>query len=72
MDIGKSIKKIREQRGLSQKQLADALFVSVQMVSGIECGIRQPSLNLALGMAKTLGVSVEELVGADNEKESER
>lgn len=63
MSIGENIKALREKKGLSQRDVSNELFISVQMISGIETGIKQPSLNIALALAKFFGVTVEELAG---------
>ena len=65
MSIGENIKALREKKGLSQRDISNELFISVQMISGIETGIRQPSLNIALALAKFFGVTVEELAGVN-------
>lgn len=70
MSIGENVKKLREKRGLSQRDVSNKLFISVQMLSGIETGIRQPSLNIALALAKFFGTTVEALAGLTT-KESE-
>lgn len=61
--IGENIKRLREEKGVTQREVANALFMTVQMLSGIETGIKQPSLNIALALAQYFGVSVETLAG---------
>lgn len=68
MSIGENIKSFREKRGLTQREVANDLFVSVQMISGIETGIKQPSLNIALALAKYFDTDVETLVGLKTEE----
>lgn len=63
MSIGENLKKFREERGLTQREVANDLFMTVQMLSGIETGIKQPSLNIALALAKYFHTDVETLVG---------
>ncbi|MBS7531852.1 helix-turn-helix transcriptional regulator [Hazenella sp. IB182353] len=53
----------RKQLGLSQKKLAKKLGVTVQHVSDIEWGIKSPSLELALKIARTLDNTVEFFFG---------
>lgn len=62
MSIGENLKKLREKKGATQREVANDLFMTVQMLSGIETGIKQPSLNIALALARYYGVTVEELV----------
>lgn len=55
------VKQLREGRGLTQQQLADALGVSRQTIIAIEKGKYNPSLQLALQMSGYLGKAVEEV-----------
>ncbi|ACU54835.1 transcriptional regulator of molybdate metabolism, XRE family [Acidimicrobium ferrooxidans DSM 10331] len=54
-------RRLRRVRGLSQQQVADALGISRQAVAGIESGAFEPSLPVAMALARFFGVSVEEL-----------
>jgi len=54
-------RRLRRQRGLSQAELAEAVGVSRQAIAGIEAGAFEPSLAVALRLARFFGVSVEEL-----------
>lgn len=54
-------------RQLSQDQLAEAAGITRQAVAGFEAGRFDPSLKVALRLARVLGVSVEELFGADSQ-----
>ena len=63
MSIGENIKALRLEKGLTQRQVANELFMTVQMLSGIETGIKQPSLNVALALANYYGTTVEALAG---------
>lgn len=55
------LKKLREERGLSQKEIAKKIGVSRETISAYETGRAKPSLDVALKLAKILKVSVEEL-----------
>lgn len=63
MSIGEKIKELRESKGLTQREVADDLFMTTQMFCAIETGIRQPSLNVALAIAKYFDTDVETLAG---------
>jgi putative transcriptional regulator len=52
---------LRAERGLSQAALASALGVSRQTVNSIEVGKYDPSLPLAIRIARYFGRSVEEV-----------
>jgi putative transcriptional regulator len=56
------LRKYRFEAGdLSQQQLADKVKVSRQTINAIEGGDYNPSVKLALQIAKVLGVTVEQL-----------
>src|SRR5262245_43311065 len=60
---GTRLRLARQARGLSQQQLAGVAGVTRQAVSAVESGHSDPSLRLALGLARALGMTVEELFG---------
>ncbi len=55
------VRRLREERGLSQGQLAEALQVSRQTVNAIETGRYLPSLPLAFAIARYFGRAIEEI-----------
>jgi putative transcriptional regulator len=55
------LKKVREAKGWSQGELARRLGVSRQTINAVETDKYDPSLPLALRMAKLFGVAVPEL-----------
>jgi putative transcriptional regulator len=59
------VRELRENRGLSQGQLAQELRVSRQTVNAIETGKYLPSLPLAFALARFFGRPIEE-VFSDN------
>lgn len=59
-----NIKRLREEKNLTQKQLAEQTGISYQTITKIEIGvIKEPSVYSCIKIAKLLWVSVEELVG---------
>ncbi|NYJ01541.1 DNA-binding XRE family transcriptional regulator [Nocardioides thalensis] len=50
---------LRAERGISRRELADALGVHYQTVGYLERGEYSPSLHLALRIAEYFGVAVE-------------
>jgi putative molybdopterin biosynthesis protein len=60
---GLRLRLARQARGFSQQQLAGMAEVSRQAVSAVESGISDPSLRVALALARALGLTVEELFG---------
>ncbi len=59
-----NLEAVRTARGLSQRALAEAAGITRQAVGAIEAGRMQPSVGIALALARVLGVSVEELFRA--------
>jgi putative transcriptional regulator len=59
------VRGLREQRGLSQGQLAVAMGVSRQTINSIETERYTPSLPLAIALSRFFGQSVEEVFDAD-------
>ncbi len=55
------VKQRREAAGLSQRELAEHLGVSRQTVNSIETGKYDPSLPLAIAIARFFKTSVEEV-----------
>jgi putative molybdopterin biosynthesis protein len=60
---GARLRLARHARGFSQLQLAGMAGVSRQAVSAVEAGLSDPSLRVALALARALGLTVEELFG---------
>ena len=58
---------LRLERGLSQRELARAAGVTRQAVGAIESRRSQPSVGIALALARALGSSVEDVFGARGE-----
>ena len=60
---GTRLRLARQARGLSQQQLAGVAGVTRQAVSAVESGHSDPSLRVALALARSLGMTVEQLFG---------
>jgi putative transcriptional regulator len=60
-ELQNCIKEIRQASELSQETLADSVGVTRQTIISIEKGSYQPSVGLALKLAKKLQKKVEEL-----------
>ncbi len=65
--IGKRIAALRREKGLKQDELAEKLGVSAQAVSKWENDQTCPDISLLPLLAKTLGVSVDELLSDKEE-----
>lgn len=65
MDLGNCIKKIREAKGLSQKEVASSAKIDTSNYSKIESGKTDPAFSSVLKIAKALGVEIADLFRAD-------
>jgi putative transcriptional regulator len=59
------VRRLREERGISQGQLAVELRVSRQTVNAIETGRYLPSLPLAFAIGRFFGRRIEEIFRED-------
>lgn len=57
--MGKRIKAARENKGLTQEQLAEKLDLSVQHISVIERGVKAPRLETFIKLANELDVNAD-------------
>ena len=62
--VENDVRALREEKGLTQAQLGKALGVSRQSVNSIEKGKYDPSLPLAIAIARFFGRAVEEIFHA--------
>lgn len=65
MTIGENIRRIRKERGLTLKQLGEAVGVSEAYIRAYESGRRNPKQKALEALAAALCVNVEALTGAD-------
>ncbi len=72
MKIGKEIRRLRNDRGLTQEALAAALNVTAQTVSKWECGKSIPDVQLLPEIAVFFGVSIDQLFAMSPEQQMER
>ena len=67
--IGENIKKYRQQKDMTQTQLASVFNVSEQAVSRWENGNTYPDISLLPAIADYFGISIDELMGMENYKD---
>lgn len=67
--FGNFVAELRGEKGITQRQLAEQLFVSNKAVSKWECGLSMPDVALLLPLAEALGVTVEELLRGRRQEE---
>ena len=65
--IGENIKKYRAEKKITQKELADKLFVTAQAVSRWENSEVEPSINTIIKIAEIFEITVDELCGKETE-----
>lgn len=61
--MGKRIRRAREERKLTQAQLAEMLHLSSNYIGLIERNVNIPSISVLTAIANELGVSMDYLVG---------
>lgn len=64
-DIAEKLRNLRENRGLSQKNVADRIHISPSIISAYEQGSRTPSIVALLKLSNLYGCSVDYLLGRD-------
>lgn len=63
--FSQNLKAARENAKLSQKELANTIGITSASISAYEKRVKNPSLEVALGLAKALNVSLDSLCGID-------
>ena len=63
-EVGPRLRRIRKERGATLAGLSEATGISVSTLSRLESGLRKPSLELLLPIARAHEVALDELVGA--------
>ena len=69
---GAVIRRLRENKGMTQEALAEALYVSGKTVSKWETGKGYPDISLLEPLAKALGISLIELMSGDEVRNRNR
>lgn len=62
IQLGKRIKKIRNNAGLTQEKLAEKVHVSTTHIGLVETGYRRASLKTLQKIANALGVKLKDLI----------
>ena len=63
--IGKRLKELRIQKGLSQQDLGDAIGVTKVSICGYENGTRLPNLEKLVSLAEELETTTDYLLGRE-------
>lgn len=67
--FGQFLVEIRKEKQMTQKELAEKLFVSDKTVSKWECGNSMPNVTLLIPIADVLGITVTELLKGEKLRE---
>ena len=67
-DFGTTLKKLRLQRNLTQKELGSFIGLSKAVVSKYETGIGYPNFDTLICIADFFGVTTDYLLGVEKEK----
>ena len=70
--FGKFLAQLRKERGWTQKDLAEELYISDKAVSKWERGLSLPDVSLLLPLAEKLGVTVTELLEGSRTPQEKR
>lgn len=62
--MGPRLKQLRQRRDVTLSDLAEQTGVSISTLSRLEAGLRRPTLEQLLPLARTYGVTLDELVDA--------
>lgn len=68
---GQLITELRKEKGLTQKQLADALNVTDKAVSKWERGLSFPDISMLEPIAEVLDISIMEILAGEKKSEDE-
>ncbi|RED32417.1 helix-turn-helix domain-containing protein [Paenibacillus sp. VMFN-D1] len=66
-----TVKAIRLSKNMSQQEFADALHVSRQCITAVECGYRAVSSNLRIRIAQKFGTGPDIVEAIERAKQSE-
>jgi len=72
ISIGANMRRLRQEKGLTQEQLAEVFHISAQAVSRWENDQAYPDVTLLPGLAMYYGVSIDEILGMDRIRKAER
>jgi transcriptional regulator with XRE-family HTH domain len=59
--FGKNVKKVREQKGWSQDRLSEETGLHRTYISGIERGVRNPTIEIVQQLSTALSVEIQDL-----------
>lgn len=63
MDLGKRLADMRKYYGYTQKELADRMNLSQQVISNIERNTTSPDIDFLSGLADLYNITIDDLIG---------
>lgn len=69
VDLGTNLKNLRVKKNLTQAQLAQKLGITKSVISAYETGLRLPSYDILIHIAKIFNVSTDYLLGVEKKHE---
>lgn len=66
MSVGKNIRRIREEKGITQASLAEQAGITQSMLCQIERGTKNPSLQVSKEIADALGCEIDTFLDASS------
>ena len=60
------LRQLREEKGITQKEVARAIGVTSSDYANYEQGIREPSIDILINLCKFFNVSADFLIGLEN------
>lgn len=67
--VGQRIRQLRTERNIKQDEVANSIGISKQMLSNIETGYRDATLDVSVALAQYFEVSLDYLVGLSDKPE---
>lgn len=68
VDFGSTLKAQRLSKGMTQAQLAQKLGITKSVISAYETGLRLPSYDVLIHIARIFNVSTDYLLGVENKQ----
>lgn len=71
MSFATTLKRVRQEKGMTQRQLAEAAGVGLTTITNWEQGLREPSLSMLQALCKSLDVKCEVFLDESAEGQEE-
>lgn len=69
VDFGNTLKRLRRQNDMTQEQLSQRLGLTKSVISAYENGLRMPSYDVLIAIARIFKVSTDFLLGVEQKQE---